>query len=358
MLQDEIRNLVERAVVEEGEGAVQVAVFQHGELVVDVALAPKSVPLTDRSLIAFFSTGKGLAATAVHRLVERGVLAWDAPVAEYWPEFAANGKSGILLRHVMNHTAGLPMMPETPLPVGGWQDMCDYLAAERPLHAPGTSRHYHAITYSWLLGETASRADGRPFDQILRDEVLDPLGLDNLFIGVPADRLADCVDTDTLPEPPTASSPEPAPAPDPVAARAIPEWVKPLEDWINREDVRSACIPASNGYGTARDVARHYAALLGEGVGGVKLLADSTLVAATRWDPATDGTIPGNGRWGLGYALHGPDEQPGVRFGHGGYGGSTSFADQRYGLAVSILKSRLGSDLGARIVQLIDAHLP
>lgn len=357
MLQDEIRNLVERAVAEEGEGAVQVAVYQHGELIVDVALAPVSVPLTERSLIAFFSTGKGLAATAVHRLVERGVLAWNAPVAEYWPEFAANGKGGILLRHVMNHTAGLPMMPESPVPVGDWQAMCDYLAAATPLHAPGAQRHYHAITYAWLVGETARRADGRPFSQILRDEVLDPLGLNNLFIGVPADRLADCIDADTLPEPPCDAPPAPAPAPDPVAARAIPEWVKPLENWINREDVRAACIPASNGYGTARDVARHYAALLGEGVDGVTLLTEETLATATRWDSATDGATPGNGCWGLGYALHGPDDQPGVRFGHGGYGGSTSFADRRYGLAVSVLKSRLGGDLSARLVQLIDAHL-
>ncbi|MDP0495439.1 MAG: serine hydrolase domain-containing protein [Verrucomicrobiota bacterium JB024] len=357
MLQDKIRNLVERAIAEEGEGAVQVAVFQRGEPVVDVTVAPESVPLTDKSLIAFFSTGKGLAATAVHRLVERGVLSWDAPLAEYWPEFAANGKSGILLRHAMNHTAGLPMMPESPVPVGDWQGMCDYLSAATPVHAPGAHRYYHAITYAWLLGETASRADGRPFSQILRDEVIDPLGLENLFIGVPADRLADCIDTDTLPEPPAATTPEPAPAPDPIAARAIPEWVKPLEDWINRSDVRSACIPASNGYGTARDVARHYAALLGEGVDGVKLLSDETLAVATRWDPATDGVIPGNGCWGLGYALQGPDEQPGVRFGHGGYGGSTSFADRRYGLAVSVLKSRLGGDLSARIVQVIDAHM-
>ena len=308
-----------------------------------------------RTLFPFFSTGKGVAATAVHRLAERGVLSWDVPIARYWPDFAAEGKGGITLRHALNHTAGLPMMPERCETFGtDWDAMCAFLAAAAPLHPPGAHRHYHAITYSWLLGETARRADGRDFGSIIAEEVCRPLGIDSLFFGLPAAMRPLCVDAEKAPP---AAAPEPAagppPPPDPVAERAVPPWVCPLEDWINRDDVRAACIPASNGFGNARAVARHYAALMGRGADGVRLLADATIAAATRWDAVADGAVPGAGRWGLGYALQGPDDSPGAVFGHGGYGGSTGFADARHGLAVAIVKSRMGGSLTNHLVAAI-----
>ena len=355
-MQDKIRELVERAIAQEGEGAIQVAVCLEGKCVVDVSAAPENVCLDERSLLPIFSTGKGIAATAVLRLVERGVLDLDAPIASYWPQFAANGKEHILLRHALNHTAGLPMLPlqEENISACDWRAMCVWLENQAPLHAPGAHRYYHAVTYSWLVGETASRADGRPFSQILHDEVLAPLSSGNLYIGVPEERLADCVNAEPLP---VTDTPTPASVPNPVSARAIPEWIKPLETWINREDVRRACIPASNGFGTAREIARHYAALIGKGIDGVRLLSDETLDAATCWQHEVEGAIPGEGRWGLGYALHGPDAEPGARFGHGGYGGSTGLADRRSGFALGVVKSRLGGDLTKRILEIIDDHL-
>ena len=352
--QREVQQILDGAVADGSESAIQVAAYLGGELIVDAWASPPARPVDGRTLFPFFSTGKGVAATAVHRLVERGVLSWDDAIARYWPEFAAEGKGGITLRHVLNHTAGLPMLPEKgeAALVADWDAMCSYLADATPLHPPGACRHYHALTYSWLLGETARRADGRDFGRIIQEEVCQPLGIETLFFGLPDALRPMCVDAEKhVP----LAGPEPAadPTPDPVARRAIPAWVCPLEDWINRADIRRACIPASNGLGNARAVARHYAALLGEGVDGVRLLSEATIAAATRWATLADAAVPGDGRWGLGYSLQGPEEAPGAVFGHSGYGGSTGFADVRHGLAVAVVKSRMGGPLTDRVVETI-----
>ncbi len=352
--QSEVQRVLDRAVLEGTERAIQVAAYLNGELIVDAWAAPAARPVDGHSLFPFFSTGKGIAATAVHRLVERGILSWDEPIALHWPEFAAAGKGGITLRHVLNHTAGLPMMPEQgdPGQTCDWDAMCTFLAAATPLHPPGAQRHYHAITYSWLLGETARRADGRDFGRIIEEEVCRPLGIDTLFFGLPAAKLPLCVDAEKAP-PEASPPPATSPPPDPVAQRAIPSWIGPLEDWINRDDIRRACIPSSNGFGNARALARHYAALVGKGVDGVRLLAHATVAAATSWDAPAHAAGPGNGRWGLGYSLQGPDVAPGVVFGHDGYGGSTGFADVRCDLAVAIVKSRMGWTLTGHLVETI-----
>ncbi len=358
-VQGEVQRILDEAVLDGSESAVQVAAYFNSVLVVDAWAAPGTMKVDGHTLFPFFSTGKGIAATAVLRLVERGLLSVDDPIAKHWPEFAAEGKGGITLRHALNHTAGLPMMPESLDVIQGarWKAMCEYLEAAKPLHPPGAHRHYHAITYSWLVGETARRADGRDFARIITDEVCQPLGIDSLFFGVP-DAVKDrCLNAEKA-LPAAAPAPldpaaDPPPPPDWVAVRAVPSYVCPLEDWINRNDIRHLCIPASNGFGNARSVARHYTSLMGKGADGVRLLTDATVAAATRWDPATDGAIPGNGRWGLGYGLKGPDENPGAVFGHGGYGGSVGLADPRHGLAIAVVKSRMGGTLTDRLVEMI-----
>ena len=337
--QAEVERIVRRAIDDGSEQAAQVAVYLDGERVVDVSLGSVACPVRPRSLFPFFSVGKGIAATAVLRLVERGVLSLDEPICRYWPEFAAAGKETITLRHAMGHVAGMAMMPEEGSLelITSWQAMCDYLAAAAPAYAPGEGEHYHAITFSWLVGETARRADGRGFARIVTEEVLEPIGATDLFFGVPDDRLADCLPAKPAPPaPPAEPSAEPAPKPDPIAVRAIPSWVCPLEYWIGQPPIRQACIPASNGFGTADAVARHYAALVGPGVDGVRLLSEATIDDAT--EPVGEG-------WGAGYGLWGPEEARGVVFGHGGYGGATGFADRRYNLAVGLVKSQMGGPL-------------
>ena len=342
---DRVQQLLDRLVASGQSSGVQVAAYLDGKLVVD-AWAGEADPTTGRmvdgeTLFPVFSTSKGLAATAVHRLVERGVLAYDDPIARYWPEFAANGKSGITLRQALNHTAGMPQMPElgTMADTCDWNGMCRAIAAMPPIVEPGSRTIYHAITYGWIIGETASRADGRSFPQILDEEVSKPLGLTGAFIGIP-DRVEHLVTPIDFVPPATPPVPAvPAVPPDPIAARAVPQWVLPLEAWLNRPDVRRACIPASNGIMNARSVAKHYAALAGGTVDGVRLLSEATISEALR----ATGPDP---RRGLGYGLSGPDADPGAVFGHGGYGGSNGFADRRSRLAFALARRRM-SDPGS-----------
>jgi len=347
---DDVQAIAQRILdrmVEQGEPGLQIAVWHRGRQVVDAWAGAPGRNIDGRSLFPIFSTGKGVQATLIHRLVERGVLDLDAPIARWWPEFAAHGKQAISLRQVLNHTAGMAMMPEqgTGADVADWDGMCRQLAAMPPFPTPGSARFYHGITYAWLLGEPARRATGRDCARLIREEIAEPLGLDSLFFGLPDSELPRTQAAEKAPPPPPAPPAAPVPPPPApgspaaiVPARAIPSWVCPLEDWINTPAVRRSCVPASTGFANARSIARHYAALVGDGVDGVRLVGDSVRDAALR-DPPLAGETRGRG---LGWTMMGPDDDPGAVFGHGGYGGSTGWADRRHALAVGFTRSRMG----------------
>lgn len=360
-IQDRVQQDLDDAISRDLEGPIQVAAYLRGELIVDAWAAPAGLRLHGDSLLPMYSTGKGVLATAVHQLIERGLLDISAPIAHYWPEFAANGKGDIRLWHVLHHVSGMALMPlrAAGIAAGDWDGMCAFLAADTPNAAPATLRQYHAITLAWLLGEPARRVDGRPIAAIIRDEVLSPLGVaDGMYFGLPDSALPRCIDA-MAPKPDPHAAPPPAP-PLPPASEApepprgiIPAYVLPLEDWINRRDMRRACIPASNGYGCARALARHYAALLGPGVDGVRLLRPATLARATSW-PAAGDTIAGDGNWALGYLLQLGDRS-GRYFGHNGHGGAIGFADREAQLTVAILKARSGGPVPGEILATIRA---
>ncbi len=353
--QQRLKALADEMVSTGAESALQVAVYHRGSLIVD-AWAGKingGQAVNSDTLFPVFSTGKGIAATAIHRLVENGTLAYDRPIADYWPEFGCNGKSGITLRQALNHTAGLPHMPDCPdmSCICDWETMCRRIAGLTPLWEPGSRAFYHAITFSWLVGEPARRADGRDFQRIVEDEVCKPLGIEGLYFGIP-DSVAGRV-ADVFAAPPVAAplNAPPAPPPDPVSLLAIPNWVKPLEAFINRPDVRRACVPASNGIMTAKAVARHY-----DGVLSGELLKSSTLDQATTPCRPT-GLRPDEPpmRRGLGYGLTGPDTDLGRVFGHDGHGGSVGRADRNRHLSVCVAKSKMGGDAFGRIWQALAA---
>jgi len=359
-VQDAVQQLLDHLIASGTETALQVAVYHKGTLIVDAWAAAPGRTITGTSLFPIFSTGKGIQATAMHILVQKGVLALDDRVSRWWPEFAAHGKQDITIRQVLNHTAGMAMMPEhgSPTDVADWDGMCRKLAAMPPFPAPGTARFYHAITYAWLLGETARRADGRDCSRLIQEEIARPLGLDGMFFGLPASEMHRVQDAEkSPPAPPSPTTPQAnAAAPQPgspaavIPARSVPSWIGPLEDWINMPAVRRACIPASNGFMNARSIARHYAALIGAGVDGIRLISDETLEAAL-----ADPPMPGEKRgYGPGYSLGGPDSDPTASFGHGGYGGSNGWADRRHDLAFGFAKARMGAG-GDEIVKVVRA---
>ncbi len=351
------------------ELGLQAAAYHHGALVVDawagVADAKTARPVDGDTLFPVFSVTKGIAATIANILAERGVIDLDAPIARYWPAFAARGKQHVTLRQVLGHRAGVPHMPDGLVgsQICDWEAMCARIAEAEPLWEPGSTIYYHAMTYGWIVGEVARLADGRDFATLLRDEICAPLGIDSLFVGIPervATRVA--VLEAARPAPPsaaaapaTATAAVPAP-PDPVAERSIPPYVRPLEDWMNRADIQRACIPASNGIMSARGIAKHYAALIG--TLGVRILSPEALDRAIALNaPPGLGAAQVTSRFGLGYGLSGPESEPGRSFGHGGYGGATGSADRGCGLAIAVTKNRMSDSQQPGSVELITREI-
>lgn len=332
-LQKRIQTMLRGAVETGRENGIQVAVYHKGKLVVDAwagTIGPaSSLPVTGDTLFPVFSCGKAVASTVIHILAERGLLDYDALVARYWPEFAQNGKEGITLRHVLAHTSGLPQMPDG---IGlkdsaDWDTMCGAISRMKPISKPGERQEYHAISFSWLVGEPARRVTGRSFPQLIKDEICRPLKRNDIFIGLPDDVAAPVA---------ILAEPDAKPLlPNPSGADTIPVWIQPLHAWMNREDARRACVPGSNGIASARGLAAHYAALLPEGLNGVRLISPERLALALEPQPPSD--LEGYAPRGLGYALAGNYPQTG--FGHGGYGGANGFADPQTGLAAGITKN-------------------
>ena len=357
-IQESIQALLDEFVAEDLERGAQVAVYHNGKLIVDasagVADHATGSKVTSETLFPVFSTTKGVEATLAHLMVERGKVTYDTPIAEVWPEFAAQGKGGITLRHALSHTAGLPNMPAgiTHEQLDDWDTMCALMAAAKPISAPGAVYAYHAITYSWLVGEVVCRVDGRTFPQLLHDEIAAPLGVENeLYCGIPDEaepRVA------ILEDKPQANEPLPHNA----TEQAIPALVQPLHAWMNRADARRACIPASNGIMTARAVARHYAALLPGGVDGVELLPPERVRLAIEPQPrptslGPDEPLPGHR---LGYGVGNPISQD--SFGHGGFGGSLGCADLEQNLAFAFVRNRFVTENSlARIVYTLKTAL-
>jgi CubicO group peptidase (beta-lactamase class C family) len=340
-----------------GDIGAAVCVYRDGAPVVDL-WGGVADPVTGRAwtqdtLQLVYSTTKGVVTTAAHMLAERGELDLDAPVADYWPEFAAAGKAEIPVRQLLSHRAGLVRLDQ-PVPLAdalAWHPMVAALAAQAPGWPPGTAHGYHLRTFGWLVGEVIRRVSGRTPGRFVAEEIAGPLGLD-FFIGLPA---AARPRVSRLVEPPisdvSALPPDSVPAEfrGYLAALADPNSLmnSPLTDPatvdFNAAEVQAAEIPASNGIGSARSLARMYAALIGE-VDGVRLLRPATVAAATvEQSQGIDRTLMLPSRFGTGYMLPQPSVPLGGprAFGHNGRGGSLAFADPDRGLAFAYVMNHI-----------------
>ena len=343
-IQQQVQEAIDRLVESGAERGLQVAVYRDGEQVVDavagVADPTTGRPVTSDTLFFSYSIGKGVAATVVHVLAERGVLDYDTPIVELWPEFGAHGKQNVTVRHALSQSAGVPGLPPglTVEDLCDWEKMCAIIADSEPWWEPGTRIGYHAITWGYIVGEIIRRATGKPISEALQTEVAGPLGVaDELFFAVPASeqgRMAQLEDAEGSEEM-FGELPEDSPilklGPDLTAEHA------------NSSGVRSANIPAG-GTVTARAVARMYSALLGE-VDGVRLISPERLrevsaVAMTGVDEIFG--FPTS--WGLGYSIgqfmSNAHETQSV-FGVGGVGGSHAYADTATGTTFALTKNLL-----------------
>ncbi|MFG1823124.1 serine hydrolase domain-containing protein [Microbispora bryophytorum] len=357
------------------EVGASVAVYLHGRKVVDLwggIADPGTGRRWDRdTLQVVFSTTKGVTAACAHLLAERGELDLDAPVADYWPEFAACGKDRIPVRWLLTHQAGLPALdhPVTPAEAIAWDPMVTALAAQRPFWEPGTDHGYHAHTYGWLVGEVVRRVTGRSIGRFLAEEIAAPLGLD-LWIGLPeseqhrVSRIVSApidlgalagIDLDALPEPAREVMRAYA---DPMSLtmRAM-TVVTPMP---NHDDPAEqlAEMPSTNGICTARALARFYAALIGE-VDGHRILSPATAAAATAEQVSgVDRVLRVPVRIATGFGLPTPDAfwySP-TAFGFPGFGGSLGFADPATGLAFGYVMNRIQEGVpDRRAATLLDA---
>ena len=172
-------------------GGMAVAVYHHGELVVDAWTGQRNAagdPWTRDTMSMSFSTTKGVVATIVHRLVDRGLLDYDAPVATYWPEFATAGKGSITLRQLLDHQAGLHdvrALVDSTEGLLDWNNMVKLLAEAEPAWEVGTRSAYHALTYGYLVGEVIRRVTGLTVNEALQREIVEPLGVGQMYIGAP-----------------------------------------------------------------------------------------------------------------------------------------------------------------------------
>jgi CubicO group peptidase (beta-lactamase class C family) len=340
--------LIDDFIARDIESGLQVAAYHNGEQIVDAwggtADATTRSSVDGDTLFTVWSVTKGISATAIHILADRGILDYDTPVARYWPEFAVNGKEQITLRQLLAHTAGLPQMPDgtTAEDTCDWELMTGRLAELAPAWEPGTAMGYHALTYGWLVGEVGRRADGRPFAQIVQDEICRPLGIDSLFLGIP-DEVEPRVAMLEAAPPPAADQRPPL---DSLVMRSIgPLATMSGPEWANRPDVRRACIPGAGGIMNARAIARIYAALASSEVDGVRLLTPERIRQASALQyEGPDVMAGGMHRKALGYHVGDRNSTMSERlacFGHAGAGGSYGFADPEYGLSFGICKTRM-----------------
>jgi CubicO group peptidase (beta-lactamase class C family) len=319
-------------------------VYRDGECIVDLwggfADAARSRPWEADTLVNVWSTTKGAAALAVALLVDRGLIAYEQPVAEVWPEFAANGKSAITIAQAMSHQAGLPGFeaPTTTEDLYDRDGIIARLEAQAPVFEPGTANSYHAVTYGFLAGEIVRRAAGVTLDQLLRDELAGPARAD-FHVGLPPEldaRVAELlppknpVDTAAMDLSAPARMALFNPALDPLAANTT-AW-------------RRAELPALNGHASARGVARLYGLMLdGGGVISPATIDKMTAIAADRIDLM----LGFNPQWGMGVAhnligVYGPNPRT---VAHSGWGGSFGAADPDGRIVIGYVCNQMGSEL-------------
>ncbi len=335
-----------------------VMVMLHGEPVVDIwggyRDAALSVAWESDTIVNVWSTTKTMTFLCALMLADRGDLDFSDPVAKYWPEFAANGKERIEVRHVMGHTAGLSGFGE-PLTVedlADWEKCTGVLARQKPWWEPGSASGYHAVTQGYLIGEIVRRITGTTIGKWFASEVAGPLGAD-FHIG-----LAPSEDVRVSPVIPPPDLPDLGaldPMSIPVRTFANPPLVA---EFANREWWRRAEIPAANGHGNARSVATVQSIIAGKGTArGIRLLSEKGCDALfAEQANGTDLVLGAPLRIGIGYGLSSELMPGGPRTCYwGGYGGSLIVMDQDLGLTVSYVMNRMEGSLigdlrGANIV--------
>lgn len=340
-----------------------ITVYHQGRKVVDLwggLDLSTGASWTERSLTLVYSVTKGLTALCAHMLAEQGLLDFDAPVVDYWPEYRAHGKDKTTVRQALSHRAGVPVVdaPLTPADLAAWTPIIRALEQQEPLWVPGEAYGYHALTFGYLVGEVIRRVAGCSPGEYFARQVAGPVGADT-WIGLPEDQEPRVV----------LQQPAAPPAEGSVEAQMLAELMTPDSvlvrsttlggavpggldlshpDGFNSRHLRAAELPAGNAMTTAEGLARIYAAAVSE-VNGVRLLTSEAAKAALIVEssgPPAEGFVDFGISFSTGFQLAHEDVRPMLgptSFGHDGAGGALGFADLDHQVGFGYVSSQMGS---------------
>jgi CubicO group peptidase (beta-lactamase class C family) len=369
---EKVADAFRRAFDGKPEMGAALSVRVRGESVVDlwggVADARDASPWTRDTATVVFSCTKGLVAILAADLVRRGLLDYDAPVADYWPEFAEAGKAQVRVGDLLAHRAGLsaPRDDLTPADLIDWATMTSTLARQEPLWQPGTGYSYHAITYGWLIGEVIRRVAGESVGAFFARTVTGPLGAD-AWIGLPPQEESRVALSRVGPSLRALTEIQERDAPAGIdwngramtLGGALPRELVADAEGFNLPSVREAEVPGAGGIATARGLAAIWSATVVE-TDGVRLLDDAILARALT--PASEGmpvfeVPPPWPRWGMGFQLDSEARRylTPRSFGHDGAGGQVAFADPETGVGFAFVTNQMEAIDDHRATHIIDA---
>jgi len=351
-----VRAVFEQNFHTRNEVGAAVCVYQNGEKVVDLWGGYRDLARTDPwrpdTIVIMNSIAKSMSALCTHILIDRGAIAFDAPVARYWPEFAAAGKERVLIRHVLSHTDGVIFCDHAP--PGSWFDWDVHIHAieqQEPAWEPGTKGAYNSINIGFILGEVVRRVTGKTIGSFLREAVTEKLDAD-YHIGLRPDELARVSDMHRNPDNTFFKIASDPTTPLGRAFRSAPAF----RYFQNCREIREREVPSFGGHGNARAVATIYAALAGNGnIGGVRILSAPAVERAAQivWDDECIMTRR-QVRMGYGFMHNEPNTAPMgtnmAAFGHTGTGGAFAWCDRERNLAFTYCTNfqREGPGIGPR----------
>lgn len=324
------RSVIEQGIADGTHIGAQLSVAHDGhEYDIAIGEARPGVAMTTDSMMIWFSMSKATCAVAIAQQWERGALRIDEPAATYVPDFARNGKEAVTIRHLLTHTAGFPWACGIITGKPWRESVADnrariYAAPLEPGWQPGRRAAYHPTSAHTVLGAIVEALDGRPYDRYVRDEIFEPLGMSDSWIGMPAERFD-------------------------AYGERIGEMQNTADGTslgllgIDTREVAPLPIPGANGRGPMHELRRLYEMLLGEGaLGGVRLLSPHTVAAlgARHRVGMIDETFGIDINWGLGLAIDsyimGRHCSPRT-FGHGGAQSSAAYCDPEHGVAAAVV---------------------
>lgn len=348
------------------------AVHVDGRPVIDVHGGVRDVrtaePWAGDTLSVVFSCSKGLMALLAARLVQQGRLDYDAPVAQYWPEFGQEGKEGVFVRHVLGHRSGLsaPTRSLSTAETLDWEAVTAALAQQRPLWQPGYAYAYHAITQGWLIGEVVRRITGLSAGEAFAQLVADPVGAE-AWIGLSPEhehRVAHLTVGPTLEALVAQQAAERTPGVIDWPERAmtlgtaLPHALVTDDGGFNDPRLHRAEIPAAGGIATARALSAIWSAAVVD-TGRGRLVDDVTLESALRVQSDGQPLYPAPPpwpRWGMGFQLDSEARRylTAASFGHDGAGGQVAFADPVHRVGFAFVTNVMEAD-DPRATRIIDA---